>query len=78
MLWAHMTADGIGRLHKIEGIMNQYVYKDILEEHLPKCMQGMPFAVEEIVFQHDRDPKRTAKLFSFLIFHNSKKTSFIM
>ena len=36
-------------------------------------MQDMPFAAEEIVFQHDRDPKRTVKLFSFLIFHNSKK-----
>ena len=44
-------------MHKIEGITNQYMYKDILKEHLPKCMQDMPFAVEEIVFQHDREPE---------------------
>ena len=47
-----MTADGVDPLHKIEGIMNQYMYKDILKEHWPNCMQDMPFAVEEIVFKH--------------------------
>ena len=38
MLWECITGDGIGPLHKIEGIMNQYMYKDILKEHLPNCM----------------------------------------
>ena len=56
-----MTADGVDPLHKIEEIMNQYMYKDISKEHLPNCMQNMPFAVEEIIFQHDRNPKHTAK-----------------
>ena len=60
MLWG-CTADGVGPLHKIERIMNQYTCEDILKEHLPKCMQDMAFSVEEIVFQHDRDPKHTAK-----------------
>ena len=41
--------------------MNQYMYKDILKEHLPNSTQDMPFAVEEIVLQHDPDAKRTAK-----------------
>ena len=42
--------------------MNQYMYNDILKEHLyANCMQDMPFAVKEIVFQHDPDPKHTAK-----------------
>ena len=40
-----MTADDVD---KIEGIMNQYMYKDILKQHLPNCVQDMPFAVEEI------------------------------
>ena len=56
-----VEADGANLLHKIEGIINQYMHKDILKEHLPNCMQDMPFAVEEIVFQHDPDPKHTAK-----------------
>ena len=47
-----MTADGVDPLHKIEGIMNQCMYKDILKEYWPNCMQDMPFAVEEIVFKH--------------------------
>ena len=41
--------------------MNQYMYKDILKEHLPNCMQDIPFTVEEIVFQHDPDPKLVAE-----------------
>ena len=53
-----MTTDGIDPLHKFEGLVNQYMYKDILKEHLPNCM---PFAAEEIVFQHDPDLKYTAK-----------------
>ena len=57
MLWECMTGDGVGPLHKIEGTMNQHMYKDILKEHLPNCTQDMPFAVEEIVFQRDPDPK---------------------
>ena len=61
MLWGCMTGDGVGPLHKIERSMNQYMYKGILKEHLPKCMQDMPFAVEEIIFQRDPDPKHTAK-----------------
>ena len=56
MLWECMTADDVD---KIEGIMNQYMYKDILKQHLPNCVQDMSFAVEEIVLQHD--PKHTAK-----------------
>ena len=61
-----MTADGVDPLHKmymisIKGIMNQYMYKDILKEHLPNYMQDMPFAVKKIVFQHDPEPKHTAK-----------------
>ena len=41
--------------------MNQYMYKDILKEHLPKCTQDVHFAVEEIAFEHDRDSKHTEK-----------------
>ena len=61
MLWGCITGDGVGSLHKLAGIMNQYMYKDILKEHLPSCMQDMLFAVEEIVFQRDPDPKHTTK-----------------
>ena len=46
-----MTADGVDPLRKIEGIINQYTYKDISKEHLPNCMQDMPFNVERNRFQ---------------------------
>ena len=57
MLRGCITGDGVDPLHKIEGITNQCMYRDILKEHLPSCTQDMPFAVEEIVFQRDPDPK---------------------
>ena len=48
-----MTGDGVDPLHKIEEIMNRCMY----EEHLSNRMQDISLAVEEIVFQHDRDPE---------------------
>ena len=54
MVLAHCT-------NLLAGIMNRYMYKDILKEHWPNCMQDMPFAVEEIVFQHEIVFKHTAK-----------------
>ena len=56
-----MTVDGVDPLHKIEEIVNQYMYKDIFKEHLPNCVQDMSFVAEEIVFQRDTDSKHTAK-----------------
>ena len=53
MLWRCMTGDGVDPLHKIEEIMNRCMY----EEHLSNRMQDISLAVEEIVFQHDRDPE---------------------
>ena len=38
MLWGCITGDSVGPLHKLAGIMNQYMYKGILKEHLPNCM----------------------------------------
>lgn len=58
MAWAAFTAAGTGPIHRIRGIMDQHMYKEILEEVF------LPFG-EKIgggfIFQQDNDPKHCAK-----------------
>ena len=53
MLWGCFSAKGTGQLHRIEGRMNGAMYREILGEHWKWIVDG--------VFQHDNDPKHTAK-----------------
>ena len=59
MLWGCFSSFGVGPIRKINGIMDQYQYKEILENEL------LPFSDEHLPllwkFQHDNDPKHTAK-----------------
>ena len=60
MVWGCFSANGTGPLHKINGIMDRIVYKDILQDIM------LPFAELEMppgwIYQQDNDPKHTAKL----------------
>jgi transposase len=61
MVWGCFTAHGVGNLHLIDGIMDQHVYKGILENHLlPSAARLFPNG--EWTFQQDNDPKHTAVL----------------
>ena len=55
MVWGCFSGSGTGPLHKIEGIMDRFMYKDILEQvMLPHAEWNMPLSW---IFQHDNDPK---------------------
>lgn len=58
-LWGCFSWRGVGPLAKIEGIMDQEKYKEILENHM------LPFAEENLpitwMYQQDNDPKHTAR-----------------
>ena len=57
MLWGCFSAKGTGRLHRIEGRMNGAMYREILGDNLlPSVTVGRGW-----FFQHDNDPKHTAK-----------------
>ena len=56
MLWRCFAAGGTGALHKIDGIMREENYVDILRQHL-KLKLGCKW-----VFQIDNDPKHTSKV----------------
>lgn len=61
-LWGCLTAYGVGPIHKIEGNMNGKMYQNILKTHLLETVDNMPYPVNEVIFQHDNDPKHTSKI----------------
>jgi transposase len=61
MIWGCMTAHGPGFLCRIMGTMDQHLYKLILEEDLQKTIEFYDMDAEQVVFQHDNDPKHKAK-----------------
>ncbi|CAD6199297.1 unnamed protein product [Caenorhabditis auriculariae] len=57
MVWGAFSGSGIGPLHRVNGIMDKHVYKDILQNqmlpHLRATGRGS-------VYQQDNDPKHTS------------------
>lgn len=62
MVWGCITPDGVGPIVRIEGIMKKEDYLRILEENLPLALSKMPDRPENVIFQHDNDPKHSAKI----------------
>lgn len=62
MVWGCVTWEGVGYLCKIDGNMDQHLYKNILEDDLMETIQFYALDPSKIVFQHDNDPKHKAKI----------------
>ena len=60
MVWAGMSALGPGPIRLVDGVMDQYQYRKILEETMLSAAEIM-FANRPWIFQHDNDPKHTAR-----------------
>ena len=61
MIWGYMTAQGVGFMCKIDSIMDQYLYRSILEDELLKTIEFYELEPKHVIFQHDNDPKHKAK-----------------
>jgi hypothetical protein len=61
MLWGYFAEGGTGALHKIDGIMRQETYVDILKQHLKTSVRKLKLG-RKWVFQMDNDPKHTSKV----------------
>lgn len=61
MVWGCITAFGTGQLVKINGIMNAALYCSILQEDLMDTLKLHKLKKSDVIFQHDNDPKHTAK-----------------
>ena len=61
MIWGCFSSiSGLGPLFQINGIMDRFVYRDILEKQMvPFADDSMPLRWQ---FQQDNDPKHTSKL----------------
>jgi len=59
MVWACFSYNVVGPIHWIQGIMDQHIYTDILENVM------LPYAEDEMplvwTFQQDNDSKHTSK-----------------
>jgi hypothetical protein len=60
MVWGCFSSKGTGPLVRVNGIMDRFVYKDILDKNmLPYAKKHMP---KKWIFQQDNDPKHKSKL----------------
>ncbi len=60
-MWGCMTSKGVGYATKIDTTMDQYLYKSILEDELMQTIDFYDLDSTKVIFQHDNDPKHTAK-----------------
>ena len=61
MVWGCMTFDGPGYICRIEGTLDQHLYKRILGDELLQTLEYYQLESDKVIFQHDNDPKHTAK-----------------
>lgn len=59
MVWGGIAAHGVGNLYKINGILDQYQYHDIVRNQLLPSARAL-FNSRNWTFQEDNDPKHTA------------------
>ena len=62
MVWGCITPYGVGRLHRIDGIMDAGKYITILNDNLLGTLRDYGVRPRAIYFQQDNDLKHTSKL----------------
>ncbi len=61
LMWGCMTSKGVGYASRIDTTMDQHLYKSILEDELMQTIDYYDLDSTKVIFQHDNDPKHTAK-----------------
>jgi len=56
-----MTAQGIGYMCRIDGGLDAELYQTILGDELMQTLEWYDLEKGHIIFQHDNDPKHTAR-----------------
>ena len=62
MVWGCITAQGPGRVCRIEGIMNAQFYTQILDDEFLGTLCDLGINKKDVYFQQDNDPKHTSRL----------------
>jgi hypothetical protein len=61
MVWGCTTWEGLENLSLIDGGLNASLHQKIPEEDLLGTLDWYDFSKDDVIFQHDNDPKHTAK-----------------
>jgi transposase len=61
MIWGCMVWDGPGYISKIDGNMDTNLYIEIIDECVKDTLKWYKMDQKKFYFQHDNDPKHTAK-----------------
>jgi transposase len=61
MVWECFAWHGVGRLYRVEGIMEQKQYQNILKNEMLTSARQL-FPDNNFIFQQDNDPKHTSNL----------------
>ena len=61
MMWGCMTYQGVGFACRIDGGMDAELYTNILNDELQQTVEYFGIEVNNIIFQHDNDPKHTSR-----------------
>ena len=61
-VWSCMSWHGTGYIAMIDETLDSQLYIQILQEELQMSIEEWGMAKDELVFQHDNDPKHTAKV----------------
>jgi transposase len=61
MIWGCMTSEGPGFMCKMEGTMDQHLYRSILEGELVQTINWYEFDSTKVIFQQDNDPKHRSR-----------------
>jgi hypothetical protein len=62
MVWSCFTVKGVGYITRIDGGLNAELYVNILQDELMETLNEYGYKKENIMFQHDNDPKHTSRL----------------
>jgi hypothetical protein len=61
-VWGVITADGVGPLTRISGVLTKEKYVKILSDALPDYLPTLSIPQSELIYQHNNDPKHTSKM----------------
>jgi len=66
MVWGCFAAHGVGRLYRVQGILEQFQYAHIIDHEMMPSAQNL-FPRGEWIFQEDNDPKHTSHMCQYLL-----------
>ena len=61
MMWGCMILSGLNKMCRIEGRMDQYMIRQILERELIHTLHAYNLDPTNLIFQEDNDPKHPSK-----------------